>query len=164
MSQFSYFFTLFFYFFLHRSTYLFLFIYLFIIYSFLLFLCIFRCLQTSRHWRKTTGLWTMIEIYCVPRILMCLASCKPRVGMMPTLSSLSQSRQIWRHDNSRFSVYSCCGNMNHSYSMIYANDFVFGLLIFPWTKWPPFRRRHFRTHFLEWKSSIFLLKFHWSFF
>ena len=24
-------------------------------------------------------------------------------------------------------------------------------LISPWTKWPPFRRRHFQMHFLEWK-------------
>ena len=31
-------------------------------------------------------------------------------------------------------------------------------------KWPPFRRRHFQTYFLEWKRSIFLPNFHWSLF
>ena len=29
----------------------------------------------------------------------------------------------------------------------------------PWTKWPPFRIRHFQTHFLEWKR----LNFDWNF-
>ena len=29
------------------------------------------------------------------------------------------------------------------------------LFSIPWTKWPPFHRRHFQTHFLVWKSSIF---------
>ena len=28
-------------------------------------------------------------------------------------------------------------------------------LIFPWRKWPPFRRRHFQIHFLEWKVWYF---------
>ena len=28
-------------------------------------------------------------------------------------------------------------------------------LIFLWINWPPFNRRHFYAHFLEWKSSIF---------
>ena len=32
-------------------------------------------------------------------------------------------------------------------------------LIFPWTKWPPFRRRHFQKHFLQWKSLYFDLNF-----
>ena len=37
-------------------------------------------------------------------------------------------------------------------------------LIFPWTKWTPFCWRDFQNHFLEWKSSIFGLKFHWRLF
>ena len=36
-------------------------------------------------------------------------------------------------------------------------------LISQWTKWPPFRRRYFQTHFCEW-SFVFWLKFHWSLF
>ena len=36
-------------------------------------------------------------------------------------------------------------------------------LIFPWTKWPPFRRRCFQMHFREW-SFVFWSKFHWSLF
>ena len=28
-------------------------------------------------------------------------------------------------------------------------------LIFPWTKWPPFRRRLFQMYFLEWKFLYF---------
>ena len=28
-------------------------------------------------------------------------------------------------------------------------------LIFPWTKWPPLRRRHFQMHFREWKVVYF---------
>ena len=31
--------------------------------------------------------------------------------------------------------------------------------ICPWTKWPPFRRRHFQMHFREWKSLYFASKF-----
>ena len=31
-------------------------------------------------------------------------------------------------------------------------------------KWLPFSRRHFQTHFLEWKIFEFWLKFHWSLF
>ena len=28
-------------------------------------------------------------------------------------------------------------------------------LIFPWAKWPPFRRRYFQMHFREWKFLYF---------
>ena len=31
--------------------------------------------------------------------------------------------------------------------------------VLPCTKWPPFRKRHSQTHFLEWKISIFDKKF-----
>ena len=29
-------------------------------------------------------------------------------------------------------------------------------LIFSWTKWPPFRRRHFQVHFCEWRVWIWI--------
>ena len=32
----------------------------------------------------------------------------------------------------------------------------------PWTKWLPFCRRHFQTHFDERKSFLFRVEFHWS--
>ena len=32
----------------------------------------------------------------------------------------------------------------------------------PWTKWPPFRRRHFQRHFHEWR--VFSFEFYWSLF
>ena len=37
------------------------------------------------------------------------------------------------------------------------------LIYLPWTKWPPFRRRYFHTHFVNEKFYI-LSKLHWSLF
>ena len=36
-------------------------------------------------------------------------------------------------------------------SVLLCLDFALFLLISPWAKWPPFRRRYFQLHFREWK-------------
>ena len=56
-------------------------------------------------------------------------------------------RPLWFHCNEQVHWW-------QSLSPLWKDSFIC-----PWTKWPPFRRRHFQMHFREWKSLYFASKF-----
>ena len=56
--------------------------------------------------------------------------------------------------------------LKHSKSLTCTYLWMYGIpkLTYPWTKWPPLRKRYFQMYFPEWKVLLFLLKFYWSLF